>query len=254
MAIEGGTGYGSIGSVSTYLFMLGKLHRRHDLIVMDQRGTGHRGPSTARRSRRGSRRTRRRRRPAAPAGRAASAYGTGAVADDMAAILRRLRVPEGGRYGDSYGTYAAQVSPSGTRRTGRWCRRRLRQRLRSLRGESSVALRRPRAQAPRGHDRASWGRSGRWHAGSPRTRSPGPGRTPTACGGTSGSGRSSSAAWSTTRRTLHRLPRPAGRACGAPPGRPGADAPPGRRGRRVQPSGGAPAPDSVGHYLAVRLP
>jgi hypothetical protein len=40
VAFEGGPGYGSIGSASTYLFMLGKLHRRHDLIVMDQRGTG----------------------------------------------------------------------------------------------------------------------------------------------------------------------------------------------------------------------
>ena len=31
VAFEGGPGYGSIGSASTYLFMLGKLHRRHDL-------------------------------------------------------------------------------------------------------------------------------------------------------------------------------------------------------------------------------
>ena len=43
VAFEGGPGYGSIGSASTYLFMLGKLHRRHDMIVMDQRGTGSSG-------------------------------------------------------------------------------------------------------------------------------------------------------------------------------------------------------------------
>ena len=30
----------SIGSAESYLFMLGPLHRTHDLIVMDQRGTG----------------------------------------------------------------------------------------------------------------------------------------------------------------------------------------------------------------------
>jgi len=110
VAFEGGPGYGSIGSASTYLFMLGKLHRRHDLIVMDQRGTGSSGaidcpalqagiPPYAAAAAACARRL----------GRAASAYGTGAVADDMAAILRKLRVPEVDVYGDSYGTYAAQV-------------------------------------------------------------------------------------------------------------------------------------------------
>jgi pimeloyl-ACP methyl ester carboxylesterase len=110
VAFEGGPGYGSIGSASTYLFMLGKLHRRHDLIVMDQRGTGSSGaidcpalqagiPPYAAAAAACARRL----------GRAASAYGTGAVADDMAAILRKLRVPQVDVYGDSYGTYAAQV-------------------------------------------------------------------------------------------------------------------------------------------------
>ena len=40
VAFEGGPGYGSIGSASYYRFMLGPLNRTHDLIVMDQRGTG----------------------------------------------------------------------------------------------------------------------------------------------------------------------------------------------------------------------
>ncbi|MGH3140606.1 MAG: alpha/beta fold hydrolase [Gaiellales bacterium] len=110
VAFEGGPGYGSIGSASTYLFMLGKLHRRHDLIVMDQRGTGSSGaidcpalqagiPPYAAAAAACARRL----------GRTASAYGTGAVADDMAAILRKLHVPQVDVYGDSYGTYAAQV-------------------------------------------------------------------------------------------------------------------------------------------------
>ena len=110
VAFEGGPGYGSIGSASTYLFMLGKLHRRHDLIVMDQRGTGSSGaidcpalqagiPPYAAAAAACARRL----------GRTASAYGTGAVADDMAAILRKLHVPKVDVYGDSYGTYAAQV-------------------------------------------------------------------------------------------------------------------------------------------------
>ena len=110
VAFEGGPGYGSIGSASTYLFMLGKLHRRHDLILMDQRGTGSSGaidcpalqfgtPPYSAAAAACARRL----------GRTASAYGTGAVADDMAAILRKLRVPKVDVYGDSYGTYAAQV-------------------------------------------------------------------------------------------------------------------------------------------------
>ena len=110
VAFEGGPGYGSIGSASTYLFMLGKLHRRHDLLVMDQRGTGSSGaidcpalqagiPPYAAAAAACARRL----------GRAASAYGTGAVADDMAAILRKLHIPRVDVYGDSYGTYAAQV-------------------------------------------------------------------------------------------------------------------------------------------------
>ncbi len=110
VAFEGGPGYGSIGSASTYLFMLGKLHRRHDLIVMDQRGTGSSGAIDCPALQRGI--------PPYPAaaaacarrlGRTAGAYGTAAVADDMAAVLRRLHVPEVDVYGDSYGTYAAQV-------------------------------------------------------------------------------------------------------------------------------------------------
>ena len=110
VAFEGGPGYGSIGSASTYLFMLGKLHRRHDLIVMDQRGTGSSGaidcpalqggiPPYSAAAAACARRL----------GRTASAYGTGAVADDMAAILRKLHAPKVDVYGDSYGTYAAQV-------------------------------------------------------------------------------------------------------------------------------------------------
>ena len=110
VAFEGGPGYGSIGSASTYLFMLGKLHRRHDLIVMDQRGTGSSGAIDCPALQAGIP-------PYAAAaaacarqlGRTASAYGTGAVADDLAAILRELHVPKVDVYGDSYGTYAAQI-------------------------------------------------------------------------------------------------------------------------------------------------
>jgi cysteine synthase len=110
VAFEGGPGYPSIGSAATYLFMLGSLHRTHDLIVMDQRGTGTSDPIRCLDLQNGIgnyvQAT------AACAGRlgvAANAFGTAAVADDMAAILRGLGIHKVDVYGDSYGTYAAQV-------------------------------------------------------------------------------------------------------------------------------------------------
>ncbi len=110
VAFEGGPGYPSIGSAESYLFMLGPLHRTHDLIVMDQRGTGgssvidcpalqngvgiyeQAAAACARRL-----------------GMRAGAFGTAAVGDDLAAILRGLGIGKVDVYGDSYGTYAAQV-------------------------------------------------------------------------------------------------------------------------------------------------
>ena len=110
VAFEGGPGYPSIGSAESYLFMLGPLHRTHDLIVMDQRGTG--GSSVI----------------DCPAlqngagvywqaaaacarklGMRAGAFGSAAVGDDLAAILHGLGVAKVDVYGDSYGSYAAQV-------------------------------------------------------------------------------------------------------------------------------------------------
>jgi pimeloyl-ACP methyl ester carboxylesterase len=115
VAMEGGPGYPSTGSAASYLFMIGALHRRHDLILMDQRGTGGSGPvncpgvqdydSLAR--------------PGGYAevvgacarrlGARANAYGSAAVAEDLRAILETLHVTSIDLYGDSYGSYAAQV-------------------------------------------------------------------------------------------------------------------------------------------------
>lgn len=110
VAFEGGPGYPSIGSAQSYLFMLGSLRRTHDLIVMDQRGTG--GSSVV----------------DCPAlqngvgiyeqaaaacarqlGMRAGAFGSAAIGDDLAAILRGLGIGRVDVYGDSYGSYLAQV-------------------------------------------------------------------------------------------------------------------------------------------------
>ena len=110
VAAEGGPGYPTIDSADDYLFMLGPLRRRHDMIVMDNRGTGRsevikcprlqaqKGTYSREVGRCGRR-----------LGRSANAYGTGAATDDLAAVLDKLGVPVVDIYGDSYGTYFAQA-------------------------------------------------------------------------------------------------------------------------------------------------
>ena len=110
VAVEGGPGYPSIDSADGYLFMLGPLRRRHDMIVVDNRGTGRSGAINCPRLQAGKGvYAREVGRCARKLGRAANAYGTGAAADDLAAVLDRLRVPVVDVYGDSYGTYFAQA-------------------------------------------------------------------------------------------------------------------------------------------------
>jgi pimeloyl-ACP methyl ester carboxylesterase len=113
--MEGGPGYPSIASAGSYLFMIGSLRRQHDLIVMDNRGTGTSGAINCPRLQRYDGLTH----PsdiaaavgdcAGTLGLAANAYGTDAVGDDLAYILQRLAVHKVDVYGDSYGDYSAQV-------------------------------------------------------------------------------------------------------------------------------------------------
>jgi pimeloyl-ACP methyl ester carboxylesterase len=110
VAVEGGPGYPSIDSAPGYLFMLGPLRRRHDMIVVDNRGTGRSGAINCPRLQAGKGvYAREVGRCARRLGAAANAYGTGAAADDLAAVLDRLRVRVVNVYGDSYGTYFAQA-------------------------------------------------------------------------------------------------------------------------------------------------
>jgi pimeloyl-ACP methyl ester carboxylesterase len=110
VAAEGGPGYSTIGSASGYEFMLRPLLARRDLIVMDNRGTGSSGAIDCPRLQlgRGSY-VREVGRCGRKLGARADAYGTGAAADDLAAVLDRLEIPVVNIYGDSYGTYFAQA-------------------------------------------------------------------------------------------------------------------------------------------------
>ncbi len=110
VATEGGPGYSTIESGAGYEFLLGPLRRTHDLILMDNRGTGASGAIDCPRLQAGKGDyTREVGRCAEHLGPAADAYGTGAAADDLAAVLDKLGVPVVSIYGDSYGTYFAQA-------------------------------------------------------------------------------------------------------------------------------------------------
>jgi pimeloyl-ACP methyl ester carboxylesterase len=110
VGFEGGPGYGSMGSAGSYLALLGPLRTTHDLIVMDQRGTGLSDAIHCRALQRGEGSW-----VAAVAacgrhlGDAANAYGSAAAAEDLHAILHGLGIDTVDLYGDSYGTYLAQA-------------------------------------------------------------------------------------------------------------------------------------------------
>jgi pimeloyl-ACP methyl ester carboxylesterase len=107
---EGGPGYSTSDSGTAYAQMYGPLLRRHNLLLVDQRGTGRSAAldcpalqnltivySVA----------------AGRCGRALGArsddYTTARSADDVAAVIQRLRLGRVDMYGDSYGTFFAQV-------------------------------------------------------------------------------------------------------------------------------------------------
>lgn len=115
VAMEGGPGYPSTGSAASYLFMIGSLRQRHDLILMDQRGTGGSGAISCPGVQDYDGLVRPEDYPMVVAGCAkrlgarANAYGSAAVAEDLKAVLQALHVKQADLYGDSYGSYAAQV-------------------------------------------------------------------------------------------------------------------------------------------------
>jgi len=110
VAAEGGPGYPSTLSRDDYYPLYEPLKDRNDLVLMDSRGTG----------RSGAIRCHALQMAAAPTveligecgrqlGSSAVSYSTTLAADDLAAILEALQLPAADLYGDSYGTYFAQV-------------------------------------------------------------------------------------------------------------------------------------------------
>jgi pimeloyl-ACP methyl ester carboxylesterase len=110
VATEGGPGYPATESREEYLALFAPLRGEHDVLIMDNRGTGRSGAIDCRQLQN------------APAltetnigacgrslGRAAPLYSTALAADDLAALLEALAIARINLYGDSYGTYFAQV-------------------------------------------------------------------------------------------------------------------------------------------------
>src|SRR3954453_18014587 len=119
VAVEGGPGYPSTGSRWEYRGIFGPLVRSRGLLLVDNRGTGDSalidcrsvqgfagrtsGPAFARRVGRCAAEI------DARYGRGAhSSFATAYAADDLAAVMRALRLGKADLYGDSYGTFFVQ--------------------------------------------------------------------------------------------------------------------------------------------------
>ncbi len=110
VAAEGGPGYPSSLSRDDYYALYAPFKDRNDLLLMDNRGTGQSGAVSCPQLQAAERVTTQ---IIGECGRSlgerAPLYSTAYAADDLAAILDALRLPKADLYGDSYGTYFAQV-------------------------------------------------------------------------------------------------------------------------------------------------
>ena len=110
VAAEGGPGYPTTGSREDYLALFKPLRQTHDVLLMDNRGTGRSGAIDCEPLQRAPALTRE---DIGACGRSLGAsapfYSTTLAADDLAAVLDALKVARIDLYGDSYGTYFSQV-------------------------------------------------------------------------------------------------------------------------------------------------
>ena len=110
VATEGGPGYATTGSGPGYLQLFAPLHDRRDILFVDNRGTGKSHALNCPELQRESN-------PKFPGiescgaqlGDTAYLYGSGLIADDLAAVLDALNIPIIDLYGDSYGTWFSQT-------------------------------------------------------------------------------------------------------------------------------------------------
>ncbi len=110
VATEGGPGYPATLSREDYLALYRPLLDHRDLLLMDNRGTGQSAAINCPALQQASQLTRALIGECGRAlGASAALYSTGFAADDLAAILDAMQIGQIDLYGDSYGTYFAQV-------------------------------------------------------------------------------------------------------------------------------------------------
>ncbi|HTT98989.1 MAG TPA: alpha/beta fold hydrolase [Rhizomicrobium sp.] len=110
VAQEGGPGYPSVGTSYDYKLLFAPLRNDHDLLMIDQRGTGKSGALDCPSLQHSPVRTPRDIGDCGKyLGAAADLYGTRLAAQDMAAVLDSLGIGQIDYYGDSYGTFFGQV-------------------------------------------------------------------------------------------------------------------------------------------------
>lgn len=110
VALEGGPGYGGIDSGPSYVEMLGPVLGDRALLLMDARGTGRSMPVRCAGLDTAGRAFERAVRSCGESlGPRAGLLGSSLAADDLAALIDALGVGPAIVYGDSYGTYLAQV-------------------------------------------------------------------------------------------------------------------------------------------------
>ncbi|MBV9316920.1 MAG: alpha/beta fold hydrolase [Gammaproteobacteria bacterium] len=110
VAAEGGPGYPTTDSRDEYLTLFAPLRESYDVLLMDYRGTGRSGAIDCKELQRAPKLTEAGIGECGRSlGRSAPLYSTALAADDLAALLEALGRERIGLYGDSYGTYFAQV-------------------------------------------------------------------------------------------------------------------------------------------------
>ena len=110
VATEGGPGYPATGSRDDYLALYQPLRGARDVLIMDSRGTGQSGAVDCPEVQRAPLLTEANVAACgAGLGPRAPLYSTTLAADDLAAVLNALALGRIDLYGDSYGTFFAQV-------------------------------------------------------------------------------------------------------------------------------------------------
>jgi pimeloyl-ACP methyl ester carboxylesterase len=110
VATEGGPGYPATDSRDAYLSLYAPLRPHYDVIIMDNRGTGRSGAIDCKELQNAPALTESNIGACGRAlGRTAALYSTVLATDDLAALLDALAIQRIGLYGNSYGTYFAQV-------------------------------------------------------------------------------------------------------------------------------------------------